>query len=131
LSAAPGPVGERFLPRTAPIDAYGNGGFRFADMSHKGSILCLPSGIHAWAAKTFDDITSQSLAAIFAERGAGIEFLMIGTGSSIRRIPPELREQLRAAGISADAMDTGAACRTYNIMLTERRPVAAAFLAVD
>ena len=38
------------FPRPAQIDAYGNGGFRFAGMSHQGSILCLPSGIHGWLA---------------------------------------------------------------------------------
>lgn len=121
----------RFLPRTAPIDAYGNGGFRFADMSHRGSILCLPSGTHAWAAERFEDITAESLSQVFAEQANGIEFLMIGTGAQVRRIPADLRQKLREAGISVDMMDTGAACRTYNIMLAERRPVAAAFLAVD
>uniref|UniRef100_UPI0019535063 hypothetical protein n=1 Tax=Stenotrophomonas maltophilia TaxID=40324 RepID=UPI0019535063 len=44
-------IRDAHFPGRAPIDAYGNGGFRFADMSHRGSILCLPSGIHGWAPK--------------------------------------------------------------------------------
>jgi uncharacterized protein len=119
------------LPGRFPIDAYGQGGFRFGDMSHRGSILCLPSGVYAWAVTRFDDVTEASLAPVVAERGEGAEVLLLGAGARLAPAPDALRFALRAARISLDVMDTGAAARTYNIMLGENRPVAAALIAVD
>lgn len=122
------------FPGRAPIDAYGNGGFRFAGMSHRGSILCLPSAIVGWSAPMpFDDssaLTPAHLADVLAE-GSAIAFLLIGTGR--RQIFPsrEVRQAFREAGIGIDVMDTGAACRTYNVLLAEGRPLAAALVAVD
>jgi len=117
-------------PGRAPIDSYGNGGFRFAGMSHRGSILCLPSGVHAWAPLTMNEVTPESLAPVLAERGEA-SLLLLGTGA--RQIFPtrELRRSLEAAGIALEAMATGAAARTYNVLLAEGRQVGAALLAVD
>ena len=70
------------LPRSAPIDAYGKGGFAFAEMSHRGSLLCLPSGIWAWPATRPDDITEESLAPLFAE-AADIGLVLIGAAMKI------------------------------------------------
>jgi uncharacterized protein len=119
------------LPGRAEIDAYGGGGFRFAGLSHRGSILCLPSGVYAFAATSVGEIDVASLAPVLAERHDGIQFLIVGSGTRLARLAEAVRAPLRAAGISVDAMDTGAACRTYNVMLSERRPVAAVLLAVD
>ena len=118
------------FPGRAPIEAYGNGGFRFAEMSHRGSILCLPSGIYGWDATAANPFTGERLLKIFDEV-ADIRFLLFGTGPYIRRLPPALRDRLRQAGVSCDPMSTGAAVRTFNIMLSEGRPVAAALVAVD
>jgi uncharacterized protein len=121
---------QGFVPGRHLIDAYGNGGFRFADMSHRGSILALPSGVHAWAARTPEDLTPDAFAPVLAEAG-GIQFLLIGTGLGFALVPDDVRALLREAGISVDAMQTGAAARTFNVMAAENRPVAAALLAVD
>lgn len=118
------------FPGRAPIDAYGNGGFRFADMSHRGSILCLPSGIHGWEPADLAKLGAHDFAKVLAEAGQ-IEILLVGTGRDLKRLPPELRAQLREAGIAADPMATGAAVRTYNVLLAEERAVAAALVAVD
>ena len=123
-------IREQHFPGRAPLDAYGNGGFRFADMSHRGSILCLPSGIHGWAATEADPLTADLFERAIAE-AADIEVLLVGTGTTLRPLPKELRERLKAAGISADPMSTGAAVRTFNILLAEERAVAAALIAVD
>jgi len=114
-------------PGRAPIDAYGNGGFRFAEMSHRGSILCLPSGIYAWQPGSPDKIEAAALAPVLAERDA-LDLLLLGLGRRMIPVAPELRAALRAAGIVVEAMDTGAACRTYNVLLAEERRVAAALL---
>ncbi|HDZ71848.1 Mth938-like domain-containing protein [Aurantimonas sp. C2-6-R+9] len=118
------------FPGRAPIEAYGNGGFRFADMSHRGSILCLPSGIYGWDATVDAPFAGDRLAKVF-EEADDIRFLLFGTGSEIRRLPPALADRMRKAGISCDPMSTGAAVRTFNVMLAESRPVAAALVAVD
>lgn len=119
-----------FYPGRAPIDAYGNGGFRFADMSHRGSILCLPSGISAWAPQRPEDLSLQAFAKVLIERSE-VAVLFLGTGTELRHPRVEVRSALAEAGIGLEAMDTGAACRTYNILLAEGRPIAAALLAVD
>jgi uncharacterized protein len=122
-------IREAHFPGRAPIDAYGNGGFRFADMSHRGSILCLPSGIHGWEFNEGELLTVAAFERVLAESSA-IEVLLVGTGANLRPLPAELKAALKAKGISSDPMSTGAAVRTFNIMLAESRAVAAALIAV-
>jgi uncharacterized protein len=117
------------LPRSAPIDAYGKGGFAFADMSHRGSLLCLPNGIWAWPVTKAAEIDEYSLSRVFAAAN-GIDTLIVGTGTDVWVAPSRLREALRAVHVGLDAMQTGPAIRTYNIMVGERRRVAAALIAV-
>lgn len=114
----------------APIDAYGNGGFRFADMSHRGSILALPEGIEAWPVASLAEIDEGSLAPIVAQ-AAGIDILLFGTGDALAAIPRDAEEILAASGLVAEPMATGAAVRTFNVLLSEGRSVAAALIAVD
>jgi uncharacterized protein len=117
------------LPRSAPIEAYGKGGFAFADMSHRGSLLCLPDAIWAWDVTRPEQIDKYSLERVFAAAN-GIDTLIVGTGTSVWVPPQDLRAALRAVHVVLDAMQTGPAIRTYNIMLGERRRVAAALIAV-
>jgi uncharacterized protein len=117
------------LPRSAPIEAYGNGGFAFAEMSHRGSLLCLPDAIWAWPVTRPEDIDKASLERVFASAN-GIDTLIIGTGTGGWLPASDLRQALRAVSIVLDAMQTGPAIRTYNIMIGERRRVAAALIAV-
>ena len=117
------------FPGKAEIDAYGNGGFRFADMSHKGSILCLPSGIYGWDFVAGEAMTVDRFQRVLDE-AVQIETLLIGTGAEIRMIPKDLKAALKAHNIASDPMSTGAAIRTYNIMLAESRAVACALIAV-
>ena len=123
-------IREAHFPGRAPIDAYGDGGFRFADMSHRGSILCLPSGIHGWDPASPPILSLADLKPIL-EQANDIEILLVGTGMDLRRIPEDVRQVLRQHQISSDPMSTGAAVRTYNVLLAEDRAVAAAFIAVD
>jgi uncharacterized protein len=125
----PTPSDAPHLPRSAPIDAYGNGGFAFAEMSHRGSLLCLPDGIWAWPVTKAAEIDEYALSRVFAAANV-IDSLIIGTGTEVWIAPNRLREAFRAAHISLDPMQTGPAIRTYNIMIGERRRVAAALIAV-
>jgi uncharacterized protein len=117
------------LPRSAPIEAYGKGGFAFDDMSHRGSLLCLPDAMWAWAVPPPEQIDRTSLQRVFAAANS-IDTLIVGTGTDVWVPPRELREALRAVRVVLDAMQTGPAIRTYNIMMGERRRVAAALIAV-
>jgi uncharacterized protein len=117
------------LPRSAPIEAYGKGGFAFADMSHRGSLLCLPDAIWAWPVSKPSEIDEHSLARIFKAANS-IDTLIVGSGTEVWLPPRGLREALRAVRVVLDPMQTGPAIRTYNIMLGERRRVAAALIAV-
>jgi uncharacterized protein len=121
---------EAHFPGRAPIEAYGNGGFRFADMSHRGSLLCLPSGIYGWQPADPAALVAEDFARVFAEAG-DIEILLVGCGQELKPIPKPLRAALRDAHVSADPMSTGAAVRTYNVLLAEDRAVAAALIAVE
>lgn len=120
---------DGFVPGRWPLDAIGAGGFRFAEMSHKGSIIATPGGIRIWPVAQFSEVTLESLQPVFDEAGA-IDFLIIGTGADIAFIPPALRDPLKQAGITVEGMATGAAARTYNVLVGEDRRVAAALIAI-
>ncbi len=123
-------IREAHFPGRAPIDAYGNGGFRFAGMSHRGSVLCLPSGVYGWEPKEAGVVSEDDLARVFLEAD-DIEILLVGMGKELKPLHKPLREKLRGASISADPMSTGAAVRTFNVLLAEDRAVAAVLIAVD
>lgn len=123
-------IRDAHFPGRAPVESYGEGGFRFAGMSHRGSILCLPSGIYGWSPATAADLTAEAFEKVFTE-AADIEVLLIGTGRDLRPVTAALRQLFREAGVMVDAMATGAAVRTLNVLLSEDRGVAAALLAVD
>jgi uncharacterized protein len=121
-------VSDPHLPQQSVIDSYGEGGFRFAGMSHRGSLLCLPDGLWAWPVTSPADLTEVSLAPVFTRAG-DLDFFILGTGGKPWAVPQPLRTRFRDAQISLDAMTTGAAVRTYNVMLLESRRVGAALIA--
>jgi uncharacterized protein len=126
------PASDRIphYPGRAPIDAYGNGGFRFASMSHRGSLLLLPSGIYGWDVTRFEELRLAHLAIVLAGRDA-IDFLLLGTGDEQQFPNSEIRSAFEAVRMGLEPMTTGAAARTYNVLLAEKRRVAAALIAVS
>ena len=116
------------FPGRAEIEGYGAGGFRFAGMSHRGSILALPDGIWGWLPVSAQEIDEASLARVIAQKDA-IDLLLIGTGRDPAMLAKGASQLLRDAGIRFDTMPTSAAASTYNILLTEGRRVAAALIA--
>ena len=117
-------------PTQVMIDAYGNHGFRFADMSHRGSLLCLPTGMFGWDVSTPAEITLDSLAPVLAVADQ-IDVLFIGLGKDIAAIDPAIRAAFRERSVIIEAIATGGALRTYNVLMAEHRAVAAALIAVD
>jgi uncharacterized protein len=116
-------------PYETPITAYGNDGFRFADMSHRGSILCLPSGVYAWHADSAEPLGDNDVGFLLSLVEAPITVLL-GTGEKQIWPSPEIYERFAKAGVGLEPMSTGAAARTYNILIAEKRPIAAALIAV-
>lgn len=113
-----------------PISGYRRGGFRLGGIEHPGSVLILPDGVHAWPVGDAAELSEETVRPVLDE-GASLDFLILGTGA--RQIFPgsSLRESFANAGIALEAMDTGAACRTYNILLAEERIFAAGLIAVS
>ena len=117
-------------PGQAPLSYYGNGGFRFAEISHQGSLLLLPSGIYAWDVADFSKVTAGDFQQVFLET-VDIEFLLLGCGPQQLIPDADIRRAFNDYDIGLEFMNTGAAVRTYNVLLAEKRKVAAALIAVD
>ncbi len=112
------------------VQAYGDGGFTIEGRRYAGSLLLFPDRVAPWPVARIEDVTADSLDEVLAQTPK-VEILLVGCGASFMRAPPGLFEGLRRAGIAVDLMDTGAACRTYNVLVAEARRVAAALVAVD
>jgi uncharacterized protein len=111
------------------IERYGQSGFRVAGVIYRGPVLVFPDRTLLWSAAGPSDVTGESLAPVI-EHG-GVQILLLGLGRVMRAISPTLRTTLHAAGIVIEPMDTGAACRTYNVLVAEDRHVAAALLPLS
>lgn len=120
---------QGYVPGRHRIDDYGNGGFRFADMSHRGSILALPTGVHAVAPTAWNEIDAQTIDRALTEPD-GLDILIVGTGKDLMPLAAALRAKLRDAGIGCETMSTVAAVRTYNMLVDEGRRVGALLIAV-
>ena len=123
---------DAFVPGRHSIEAYGAGGFRFAGMSHVGSILATPAGIRAFAPLTPVEVSVESLAPLFAELAEcprSIEIFVVGTGEKMAPLSACVKARLIEVGLRVEAMATGPAARVYNVLLDENRRVAAALIA--
>ena len=111
------------------IDRYGDGGFQITGQQHKGSIVVSSSEVFEWCTteKLVEDI--EALLELFAQT-PNIQVLLVGCGDSPPFIPERIRQGFRKKGMTIDLMSTGAACRTYNVLLAEDRLVAAALVAI-
>lgn len=111
------------------VESYGDNGFKFKGRRFGGSVLVTPEGIHPVAAKTAAELKPEHIEKLL---GAELkpELVLVGTGPRMELLPREFKDALNGAGIGFDPMDTGAAARTYNVLLFEDRRVAALLLAV-
>jgi len=125
LSESERPQFERQLP----LDAYGDHAFKFGDRRFDGSVLITPRGIYPWDTESASKASLASLARIL-DVASEIDFLIIGTGETHARLPTDLLARLAQSKLYPDQMQTGAACRTYNVLIAEGRRVAAALIAV-
>lgn len=111
------------------IESYGDGGFTISEEKYNGSVIVFAGEVVEWNVKTFKELSLASLSTI-QKRKDDIEILLIGCGNVAEFLDEEILEGLKKSSIVADVMDTGAACRTYNVLLSEERKVAATLIAV-
>jgi uncharacterized protein len=112
------------------VQSYGKTGFRVSEVAWPGAIIVFPIRTVSWAVGSLADFSVTTFAPIAEARDPPIELLLIGTGQRMALLPSKLRADLRALGFGIEVMDTGAACRTYNVLVGEERRVAAALLPV-
>jgi len=111
------------------INGYGDGGFRIAGERVEGSVIVFPERFLHWPVADAGALQADDFQLLIAAAGE-IDILLLGCGEGPPVFDPALRALLRDHKIVVDAMDTGAACRTFNILLTESRAVAAALIAI-
>jgi uncharacterized protein len=118
------PAGRQF------VEGYGSGRFRISGVEHRGAVLVLRTQTIAWPLADGAAVTDESLAPMIdAVIAAGdVTVLLLGCGQRMTLVPPASRERLRGAGVVIEPMETGSACRTYNVLLSEDRQVAAALI---
>lgn len=105
-----------------PVEGYGPGYFRIGGTVHEAPLAVLPSGVTGWGG--YED--RETLLAAAGE----VDVILVGTGAEIAHIPRVLREALEAAGVGLEVMASPAACRTFNVLLSEGRRVGLALLPV-
>ena len=108
--------------KAKPVDGYGPGFFRVGGAVHHGPILVFPDGVTGWGG--YDD------AAALVERAGLVDVVFVGTGAEVAHVPAAFRTALEEAGLGVEAMASDAACRTYNVLLSEGRRVALALIPV-
>jgi uncharacterized protein len=112
------------------IESYGERRFRISGQVYEGSVIVFPQLALMWPVARFEDLSADSLQPV-AEASDDLDVLLLGCGARMNLVPRRIRDELRQAGVVIDAMDTGAAARTYNVLMAEERRVAAALIAVD
>ncbi len=112
------------------IESYGGGGFKVSGRRHRGSVLVFPDETLAWPVADVADVTLDNLRPVW-EGARRVDVLLLGCGAVPASVAADLRTALRERGVALEAMDSGAACRTYNILMSEERQVAAAVIAID
>src|SRR5271165_5878764 len=108
------------------VERYGPSGFRITGVIWRGPVLVFPDLTAPWTVANAAALTRDSLQPVVEHRG--VQILLLGLGGRMEAVSLELRAALRQAGIVLEAMDTGAACRTYNLLMAEDRQVAAALI---
>ena len=109
------------------IQSYADGQFKISGKIYEGAVLVAPSGTQAWEAGDFDGLTPEDFKSLI-DKADEIDVLLIGSGENFQFIDKGLQSQLSESGLPSDVMDTGAACRTYNVLMAEGRRVVAALL---
>lgn len=123
---------DKTLPTPDPsqvqlIRSYGPGHFLIGQREWRSPVLVTPTFTSVWSVSRVEDLALETLAPL---RDAPIptELLVLGCGPRAIFVAPAVRAALKGAGMALEVVDTGSACRTYNVLLAEGRRVAAALV---
>lgn len=111
------------------INGYGDGAFQISGVQHGGAVIVFPDRTVSWGARDAARLSVESFTPVI-EAGDGVDIVLLGCGGAFVPPPKGLRQALKERGLALEWMDTGAACRTFNVLLAEERPIAAALLPV-
>ena len=112
------------------IQSYGNGKFQISDKEYDHSVLVFPDQIIPWSPIDTNNLIVDDFERVLAVKPI-VELLLLGCGKTTWFLPLPLRDELKEMGLVLEPMDTGAACRTFNVLLGEDRRIAAALMLVD
>ena len=112
------------------IQSYGNGKFQISDKKYDHSVLVFPDQIIPWSPIDTNNLIVDDFKMVLTV-GPIVELLLLGCGKTTWFLPLPLRDELKEMGLVLEPMDTGAACRTFNVLLGENRRIAAALMLVD
>ena len=123
---------DKTLPTPDPalvqvIRGYGPGHFLIGERDWRGPVLVTPTSTTAWDVMRAEDLSLAGLGAL-GQAAVPTELLVVGCGPKAAFIAPALRAELKAAGLALEVVDTGSACRIYNVLVAEGRRVAAALI---
>lgn len=124
-----GPVKSLLFAAPNAVQTYGDRGFRIAGVRYEGSVLIFLDRVVRWPITRLGEVMIDSFTPLRSE-DVSFEIVILGCGRGVPAEAWTLRKKLREAGIIVEAMDTGAACRTFNVLVSEERRVAAALIAV-
>lgn len=111
------------------IQGYGPGRFRIGQDVYEHALLISASHLSRWDMAALEEVSEKNLAALLYHEPT-LEIVLMGTGKNIAYVPDDIRNLFRVRGIGFDVMDTGAACRTYHVLLAEKRRVGVALLPI-
>lgn len=117
------PVGRQI------IQSYSPAGFKVNGAFHEGAVIVFPEQTLDWSAGSFESLDENAFSGLI-DKAKDLDVVLLGTGKVMQFFPPSLKNFLKAKGLQVEAMDSGAACRTYNVLMAEGRRVAAALLPV-
>jgi uncharacterized protein len=110
------------------IQSYADGRFRISGELYEGAVILRSDDVEAWSVQGPVSALQEADFAPVIGMLANTDVVLLGCGDKIEFLNPELKKALKAKGLHCDVMDTGAACRTYNVLLAEGRRVVAALL---
>src|SRR5262245_47991227 len=109
------------------IQSYAGGRFKVSGTYYEGAVIVLPEGTEAWDAPDFESLKPKNFD-FLARKSQDLDVVLLGCGTEVKFLPNELKNTLKDKGLKVEVMDTGAACRTYNVLMADGRRVAAALL---
>ena len=107
------------------VEGYGDGGFRINGRRFEGTVCLLPSGISSPDLKALSDLDGSNWPQEILDLAADLDVLLVGTGAVMSLVPKAAKDALSVQGLHCEPMNTGAGCRTFNVLVLDGRRIGA------